>query len=97
MTERERTSREEITFEIKEQIAVLNTNNNGWTREVNLVAWNGGRPKIDIREWSPDHDRMSKGITLTEAEAEKLARALGQRMMEKKKAAQAYGARETER
>lgn len=88
MTEHERGNREEITFEIRENIAVLNTNNNGWTREVNLVSWNGATPKVDVREWSPEHDRMSKGITLTEAEAEKFARAIGQRMMEKQKAAQ---------
>ena len=63
---------EKFSEKIKEQIAVLNTNNNGWTREVNLVTWNGGRPKIDIREWSPDHARMGKGVTLTEEEVEKL-------------------------
>ena len=88
MTEREN-NREEITFEIKEHIAVINTSETGWTREVNLVSWNGTNPKIDVREWDPDHKRMSRGITLTEAEAEKFARAIGQRMLEKQKAAQA--------
>ena len=88
MTENNRNNREEVTFEIKEHLAVLNTSGNGWTREVNMVSWNGGAPKVDVREWSPEHDRMSKGITLTEPEAEKFARAIGQRMMEKQKAAQ---------
>ncbi len=88
MTEREN-NREEITFEIKEHIALLNTSETGWTREVNLVSWNGTNPKVDVREWDPDHKRMSRGITLTEAEAEKFARAIGQRMLEKQKAAQA--------
>ena len=88
MTEREN-NREEITFEIKEHIAVINTSETGWTREVNLVSWNGTNPKVDVREWDPDHKRMSRGITLTEAEAEKFARAIGQRMLEKQKAAQA--------
>ena len=88
MTEREN-NREEITFEIKEHIAVINTSETGWTREVNLVSWNGTKPKVDVREWDPDHQRMSRGITLTEAEAEKFARAIGQRMLEKQKAAQA--------
>ena len=88
MTEREN-NREEITYEIKEHIAVINTSETGWTREVNLVSWNGTNPKIDVREWDPDHQRMSRGITLTEAEAEKFARAIGQRMLEKQKAAQA--------
>ena len=88
MTEREN-NREEITFEIKEHIAVINTSETGWTREVNLVSWNGTKPKVDVREWDPDHQRMSRGITLTETEAEKFARAIGQRMLEKQKAAQA--------
>ena len=88
MTEREN-NREEITFEIKEHIAVINTSETGWTREVNLVSWNGTNPKVDVREWDPDHKRMSRGITLTETEAEKFARAIGQRMLEKQKAAQA--------
>ena len=88
MAEREN-NREEITFEIKEHIAVINTSETGWTLEVNLVSWNGTNPKVDVREWDPDHKRMSRGITLTEAEAEKFARAIGQRMLEKQKAAQA--------
>ncbi len=88
MSEHERNRNEEITFEIQEHIAVLNTSSNGWTREVNMVAWNGGAAKVDVREWNPEHDRMTKGITLTEAEAEKFARAIGQRLMEKQKAAQ---------
>ena len=88
MTEREN-NREEITFEIKEHIALLNTSETGWTREVNLVSWNGTNPKVDVREWDPDHKRMSRGITLTEAEAEKFAKAIGQRMLVKQKAAQA--------
>ena len=88
MAEREN-NREEITFEIKEHIAVINTSETGWTLEVNLVSWNGTKPKVDVREWDPDHQRMSRGITLTETEAEKFARAIGQRMLEKQKAAQA--------
>jgi hypothetical protein len=31
-----------------------------WTKEVNLVAWNGGKPKIDIRDWNATHERMSQ-------------------------------------
>ena len=88
MTEHEN-NREEITYEIKEHIAVLNTSETGWTREVNLVSWNGTNPKVDVREWDPDHKRMSRGITLTETEAEKFAKAIGQRMLVKQKAAQA--------
>ena len=36
--------------------------------ELNLVAW-GERPaKYDIRSWSPNHDKMGKGITFTKEE-----------------------------
>ena len=41
-----------------------------WTREVNLVSWNGREPKVDIREWNSDHTKMSRGITMTDEEAE---------------------------
>lgn len=83
MTDYERNNQNEITFEIEEHIAVINTNNNGWTKEVNLVSWNGGKPKIDIRDWDMDHERMSRGITLTEKEADSLAKALTERALER--------------
>lgn len=55
-------------FEIKEMIGVLSTSEKGWQKEINLVAWYGGEPKYDIRDWSPDHTKMGKGITLTDEE-----------------------------
>lgn len=79
-------SNNDISFEITEKIAVLNAYSNGWNREVNVVVWNNAAPKIDIRDWSPDHMHMTRGITLNEAESEKLAKALGERAAEKKKA-----------
>ena len=39
---------------------------------MNRVSRNGGEPKYDIRDWSPDHEKMGKGITLTEAELQSL-------------------------
>ena len=63
-----------VTFELVKSIAAVSpTNDNGWTREVNYVSWNGCDPKIDIREWNEDHTKMSKGITLTKQEAQLLA------------------------
>ena len=76
----------EVTFDIIEHIAVIKSNENGGNKEVNIVAWNGGQPKVDIREWHAEHDRMTRGITLTEPEAEKMAKAIGMRMVEKQKA-----------
>lgn len=62
----------EITFEIIEEIGVISTQETGWTREINLVSWNGGIAKYDIREWDPKHYRMSRGITLKEEEMRRL-------------------------
>ena len=70
---------DEVRFEIKEHIGVIGSKENGWTKEVNIVEWNGGAGKVDVREWDPDHKRMSRGITLFEEEAEKLTRALADR------------------
>ena len=62
----------DITFEIVEHIGVLSDNAKGWTKELNKVSWNGAAPKYDIREWAPEHEKMGKGVTLTEEEARKL-------------------------
>lgn len=58
----------DFKFEIIKNIAVLYENAKGWTKEFNLVSWNDRPAKYDIREWSPDHKAMGKGITLTEEE-----------------------------
>ncbi|UOQ47030.1 YdbC family protein [Gracilibacillus caseinilyticus] len=57
-----------IKFEIIEQIAVLSESQKGWQKEVNLISWNDREPKYDIRDWSPDHEKMGKGVTLTKEE-----------------------------
>ncbi len=62
----------ELKFEITKELGVISENAKGWTKELNLVSWNDNAPKFDIREWSPDHTRMSKGITLTEEEMAQL-------------------------
>ena len=72
-------SNDEVHFDLMEHIGVLGRKDNGWTKEVNIVAWNGGKAKVDIRDWDPDHERMSKGITLFEEEAETLVKALAHR------------------
>ena len=62
----------EFQYEIKEEIGVLSENKSGWRKEVNLVSWNGAAPKLDIRDWAPDHEKMGKGITLSTEEAREL-------------------------
>ena len=79
MTGNNKNNNNEITFEICEHIGVLDVIDNReekWTKEVNLVAWNGGKPKIDIRDWNATHERMGRGITLTEEQAMKMTKAL---------------------
>ena len=63
---------EKIAVEIVEHIGVVGTKPNGYTKEVNIVSWNGHKPKIDIRDWDASHERPSRGLTLTEEEAEAL-------------------------
>ena len=70
---------DQIRYELLERIGVLSRKENGWTREVNIVSWNDNPGKVDIREWDPDHKRMTRGVTLFEDEAEKLTKVLARR------------------
>lgn len=67
----------DIKFEIKDELGVISENTKGWTRELNLVSWNGAEPKYDLRDWAPDHEKMGKGITLSADEAQELYKILG--------------------
>lgn len=66
----------EIKSEITEEIAVLSESDSGYTKEINLISWNGAAPKYDIRSWAPGREKCGKGITLTKEEAKKLLLAL---------------------
>lgn len=66
----------EIQSEIVKEIAVLSKSESGYTKEINLVSWNGAEPKYDIRSWSPNREKCGKGITLPETEAKNLLAAL---------------------
>ena len=57
---------------------MLSENAKGWRKEVNLISWNGGAPKYDIRDWAPDHEKMGKGTTLSEEEMKNLKEILGE-------------------
>ena len=67
----------EIRFDIKQHLGVLSASNRGWNKELNLVSWNGGNAKLDLRDWDETHEKMGKGVTLTPEEAEKLYELLG--------------------
>ena len=72
----------DIKFEITKQIGVLSESSKGWTKELNMVSWNGRDAKFDIREWSPDHEKMGKGVTLTRDEAKLLSKLITQEVGE---------------
>ena len=57
-----------LTYEIVMQIGVLSQSRTGWTKEVNLISWNNNPPKYDIRDWSPDHSQLGRGVTLSREE-----------------------------
>lgn len=40
----ERNERSDVTFEIVSHLGVLTEKKDGWTKELNLVSWNGGNP-----------------------------------------------------
>ena len=69
-----RAEEDEVLFEIQETIGILRKSNTGWTRELNVVSWNGGAPRFDIREWDPLHEKMGRGITFTKAEADQICK-----------------------
>ncbi|GGA91542.1 YdbC family protein [Ornithinibacillus halotolerans] len=69
----------DIKFEITEEIVVLSESPKGWTKELNLVSWNGREPKYDIRDWAPNHEKMGKGVTLSNEEMDKLMKAIAER------------------
>ena len=66
----------DIKYEITKHIGVLSESAKGWRKELNLISWNGRDPKFDIREWSPEREKMSKGVTLSADEVDALKRIL---------------------
>ena len=58
----------DIKYEIVKPIGILSTSASGWTKELNLISWNGREPKYDLRDWSPDRNRRGKGVTLSAEE-----------------------------
>lgn len=47
------------------------------TLSIEPDSWNDGEPKYDVRQWSPDHSKMGKGISLSREEAQELVNLLG--------------------
>ena len=81
----------EISFDIVEEIGVLTTYTTGWSKELNLVSWNGGQAKYDIRYWDPGHSRMSRGVTLKEQEMRQIVELLRRRRPHRRNREQEQG------
>lgn len=62
----------DIKYEIKEKLGILSESSKGWTKELNLISWNGREAKYDIRDWAPEYEKMGKGVTLSKEELKEL-------------------------
>ena len=62
----------EIKYEVVKEVGVLSETGTGWKKALNLVSWNEREPVYDIRTWSPDHEKMGKGVTISVEEAKAL-------------------------
>ena len=62
----------DIKYEIKKTVGVIAESVKGWKKELNLISWNGKEAKYDLREWSPEHEKMGKGVTLSNDELKAL-------------------------
>ncbi|NLZ56374.1 MAG: hypothetical protein GX907_04180 [Clostridiaceae bacterium] len=58
----------EITFNVIKSFGILSTSASGWSKELNLISWNEGRPKLEIRDWAPGRTKAGKGVGLTPEE-----------------------------
>ena len=63
---------ERISYKVIANVGTLAKYPTGWSKEVNIVSWNEGPAKLDIRDWSPEHDKMSRRITLNADEVQRL-------------------------
>ena len=68
---------DDFSFKVVKELGVLSENKSGWKLELNVVNWNNRGEKYDIRSWSPEHEKMGKGITLSDEEIKKLGEIIG--------------------
>lgn len=58
----------EFKYEVVKELGTISENNKGWSKELNLISWNGREPKYDLRDWAPEKEKMGKGITFSKDE-----------------------------
>lgn len=54
-------SNERFSYKVIANVGVLAQYPTGWSKEVNIVSWNEGQPELDIRDWSENREKMSRG------------------------------------
>jgi hypothetical protein len=69
--------KDDFKYEIIDELGIISEKSKGWQREFNRISWNDKEPKYDIRDWDGDHQKMGKGITLSESEMRKLYELFG--------------------
>ena len=67
-----------FTYDFAGESHLISKGSNGWNLELNLISWNGRPAKFDIRSWSEDHQKMGKGVTLTQEDLKNLRDILNQ-------------------
>lgn len=58
----------DLKYQMVSHLGTIAETGKGWKRELNWVSWNDKPPKLDLRDWSPDHSKMGKGLTFTAVE-----------------------------
>ena len=56
----------EIVYDIVETIGVVDSGSK--TLELNHISWNHRAPVFDLRKWDETHEKMGKGVTLSDEE-----------------------------
>lgn len=62
----------DFKYEIIKEIGIISERKGGWSKQLNLISWNDAEPKYDIRDWSPNREKMGKGISLSASELQTL-------------------------
>lgn len=64
--------RTDFSVQVLQHLGVLGYGTKGWSKQVNIVSWNGEQATLDIRSWSYDQTHQGKGISLKRDEAIRL-------------------------
>lgn len=68
----------DIKYEIEKELGSISESPKGWSKELNLISWNGKEAKYDLRDWAPDHEKMGMGLTLSLDELKSLKKLINE-------------------